>query len=70
MSVRFNSVDRPSEDVTNACNLNPPDIVVDELCSLLDAADSASIADDSPSHAFEIRGETQTILRVHPDGFG
>ena len=46
MSVRSNSADRPSEDVTNASNINADEIVADELYSLLDAVDSESIADE------------------------
>ena len=46
MSVRSNSTDRPSEDVTNASNINADEIVADELYSLLDAVDSESIADE------------------------
>ncbi len=44
MSVGSNSTDRPSEDVTNASNINADEIVADELHSLLDAVDSESIA--------------------------
>jgi hypothetical protein len=36
MSVRSNSTDRPSEDVTNASSINADEIVADELYSLLD----------------------------------
>jgi hypothetical protein len=46
MSVRSNSTDRPSEDVTNASNVNADKIVADELYPLLDAVDSKSIADE------------------------
>ena len=46
MSVRSNSADRPSEDVTNASNINADEIVADALYSLLDAVDSESIADE------------------------
>jgi len=46
MSVVANQTDRPSEDVTNASNINADKIVADELYSLLDAVDSESIADE------------------------
>ena len=46
MSVRSNSTDRPSEDVTNASSINADEIVADELYSLLDAVDSESIAEE------------------------
>jgi hypothetical protein len=46
MSVSSKSTERPSEDVTNASNINADEIVADELYSLLDAVDSESIADE------------------------
>ena len=46
MSVRSNSTDRPSEDVTNASSINADEIVADKLYSLLDAVDSESIAEE------------------------
>jgi hypothetical protein len=46
MSVVPNPTDRPSEDVTATSNINPDEIVADELYSLLDAVDSESIADE------------------------
>jgi hypothetical protein len=46
MSVDLDSADRPSEDITNACNINSIDLVVEKLYSLLDAVDSESIADE------------------------
>ena len=46
MSVQFDSANRPSEDVTDASNINSTDLVVDELYSLLDEVDSESIADE------------------------
>ena len=45
MSVASKLTVRPSEDVTNASNINADEIVADELYSLLDAVDSESIAD-------------------------
>jgi len=38
MSVASKISDRPSEDVTNADNINADKIVVDELYSLFDAS--------------------------------
>lgn len=46
MSVQFDSANRPSEDVTDASNINSTDLVADELYSLLDEVDSESIADE------------------------
>jgi hypothetical protein len=46
MSVHSDLADRPSEEVTNACNISSTDLVADELYSLLDEADSESIADE------------------------
>ncbi|GAB7011166.1 hypothetical protein JCM31271_31090 [Halorubrum trueperi] len=45
MSVASKPADRPSEDVTNASNINADETVADEVYSLLDAVDSESIAD-------------------------
>ncbi|CAJ53619.1 IS4-like element ISHwa8 family transposase [Haloquadratum walsbyi] len=42
----FDSANRPSEDVTDASNINSTDLVADELYSLLDEVDSESIADE------------------------
>ncbi|CCC39894.1 IS4 family transposase [Haloquadratum walsbyi] len=46
MSVQFDSPNRPSEDVTDASNINSTDLVADEMYSLLDEVDSESIADE------------------------
>ena len=46
MSVSSKSTEGPSEDVTNASNINADEIVADALYSLLDAVDSESIADE------------------------
>jgi hypothetical protein len=46
MSVVPNPTDRPSEGVTATSNINPDEIVADELYSLLDTVDSESIADE------------------------
>ena len=46
MSVASKPADRPSEDVTNASNINADETVADEVYSLLDAVDSESIADE------------------------
>ena len=67
MSVRSNSADRPSEDVTNASNINADEIVADELYSLLDAVDSESIAEEfrigihSDKHDFT--NHVKTVVR-------
>ena len=44
--MQFDSANRPSEDVTDASNINSTDLVADELYSLLDEVDSESIADE------------------------
>jgi hypothetical protein len=46
MSVHSNSTDSPSEDVTNASNINADESIADELCLLSTASSSESIADE------------------------
>jgi len=46
VSVDSNSTNRPSEDTTNASNINVDEIVAKEVYSLLDAVDSESIAQE------------------------
>jgi hypothetical protein len=67
MSVRSNSGDRPSEDVTNACTVNSTHLVADKLYSLLNEVDSESIADEfkiglhSDKHDFT--NHVKTVVR-------
>ncbi|CCC39215.1 IS4-like element ISHwa9 family transposase [Haloquadratum walsbyi] len=67
MSVQFDSANRPSEDVTDASNINSTDLVADELYSLLDEVDSESIADEfkiglhSDKHDFT--NHVKTVVR-------
>jgi len=72
MSVVANQTDRPSEDVTNASNINADKIVADELYSLLDAVDSESIADEfrigihSDKHDFDNHVRTAVREGLNP----
>jgi len=46
MSVAPNPTDRPLDDARTASNINADEIVADELCSLVNAVDSESIAEE------------------------
>lgn len=41
MSAHSDLADRPSEDVTDVCNISSTDLVADELYSLLNHSNSA-----------------------------